>query len=274
MKKNHSRYYKSFLAGAVLLLISMACNISSDTQTESLPTNAEQPASAVPPEQPSQPPIEVALDANDLCGLLTKDQIEAAFGKSVQTVGRKGPGNVIGCSVEFTDGNKFTIDLMEREIDKHQFAVHIVGFQKGCEEGLFSFFEVFNPDFPPTPSSDVAALMSDNSLGELYLMEYDFVPSCWFSVRSNASELGANVYTYESIVNLLNWNGSSEVAVVNDDKVVSFTYAEQISDVTVQELNKATDLDSLYVIAEPYRQQVLSGYTEILLSLLKQAVSK
>jgi len=116
--------------------------------------------------------------------------------------------------------------------------------------------------------------MADNSLGELYLMENDFSPKCWFSVQGNAPELGANIYVHESVVNLLGWRGNSEVAVVNDDKVVAFTYGESASDTAAQEFNKASDLDPLYVISEPYRQQVLSGYTEILMDLLKQVIGK
>lgn len=276
MNEKYSQYYKSFLAGMVLLLISMACSISSNTQNESLPTDAGQPASAstTPLEQSSQAAIEVPLGASDLCGLLTKEQVETAFGKSVQTIGLAPLGNVIGCDVEFVDGNSFSINLFEREIDKQQFATHIIGFQNGCTEGFSSFFEVFNPDFPPTPSLDVQALMSDNSLGELYLMENEFLPNCWFSVPGNASEIGTNVHTSESVLKIQNWHGSSEVAVVNNDKVVEFSYSEQASDATAQELNKATDLETLYKIAEPYRQQVLRGYTEILLDLLKQAVGK
>jgi hypothetical protein len=274
MKKSCSQYYKSFLAGAVLLLMSMACNISSNTQAETLPINAEQSASAVPPEHPSRPPIEVALDASDLCGLLIQEQIEASFGKSVQTIGLAPPGNVVGCDVEFADGNSFDINLFEREIDKQQFATHISGFQNGCTEGFSSFFEVFNPDFPPTPSSEIQILMSDSSLGDLYLKEMDSWTGCFFVVLGNASEIGTNVNTFESVMKIQDWVGSSTVAVVNEGKVVEFSYSEPVSDTAAQELDKATDLASLYSIAEPFRQQVLSGYTEILLDLLKQAVGK
>jgi hypothetical protein len=273
---------------ALLIMTSLACGLSAPSQpdqaanpsgtaisNEPLPTDPGQPASTIPPEQSSQTTVEVAIAASDPCSLLTKEQVETAFGKSTQTFGPQQPsGNVISCKGEFTDGSIFYIDLFEREIDKQQFATHIAGYQKGCLEGMETYFEIFNPDFPPTPSTDVAALMSANSLGELYLMENDFFPACWFSVKSNASELGANVYVYESVLNLLGWHGKSDVAVVNDDKVVSFRYVEETPDMIAQELNKVTGLDSFYVIAEPYRQQVLSGYSEILLGLLKQAVGK
>jgi hypothetical protein len=275
MNHPHAQPYKALTAGLAILLAMVACSQSPSGQNEPLTADGVQPASTTLPEQSSQTTVEVVISTSDPCSLLTKEQVETAFGKSAQTFGPLQPsGNVISCKGEFTDGSIFYIDLFEREIDKQQFATHIVGYQKGCLEGMETYFEIFDPNFPITPSSDVAALMSANSLGELYLMENDFFPSCWFSVKGNASELGANVYVYESVLNLLGWHGKSDVAVVNDDKVVSFRYVEETSDVTVQELNKATDIDSLYVIAEPYRQQVLSGYTEILVGLLKQAVGK
>jgi len=140
MNLKYARPPEILLARLALLLVMMACSQSPSGQNGPLPTDPGPPASATPPEESSPTAGEVVIETRDPCSLLTKEQVESAFGKSVQSFGPKPPGNVIGCKAEFADGNSFNINLFEREIDKQQFATQIIAYRKGCAEGLEAAF--------------------------------------------------------------------------------------------------------------------------------------
>jgi hypothetical protein len=69
-------------------------------------------------------------------------------------------------------------------------------------------------------------------------------------------------------------NWSSSVADPNKARVIELNYTEPIPDEVKQALSNGTDQDSYYALAETYQQEVLSGYTEIIIALLKQAADQ
>jgi hypothetical protein len=88
-----------------------------------------------------------------------------------------------------------------------------------------------------------------------------------FVQNQNRADVGENVVTAETIY--LNW--SSNVAVTSDERVVEFIYQEPIPADAQAAFQGATDQESFYAAAQPYRDTVLAGYTESLIALLHEA---
>ena len=55
---------------------------------------------------------------------------------------------------------------------------------------------------------------------------------------------------------------------------MELSYQEEIPEETLDDLNSATDEESYNTLVNGYREEVLSGYTEILLSLLRQTLTQ
>lgn len=266
-----------FLIGLILTLGLAACAPAAGTPEAGAPE--EEAATSAPEEEATElseeegyQPAEggeaggtIVIDATDACSVVTEEQVAAAFGKDVLETDTDDQAMGTGCEYKFdtqSGGNQVQVSIYEGDAAKHYFA----GLNDALATGCDAFFEkLFDINFLATPDSgqDVSGL----SLGDLYTTYVGSLGECMFVQNQTRTDIGANVVTAETIY--LNW--SSNVAVTSDDRVVEFIYQEPIPDDVQAEFQTATDRDSMYAVAQPYRDSVLVNYTESLIGLLQQA---
>lgn len=250
-------------------LVLSACGPASSAPTSSQP--AVQPSEAPTAEaQAPAPAGPLSINASDPCSLLSKEQVEAAFGKSVLEVTPQQANIGRECEFKF-DGQDTKLHLTSYEGADAQnyFAVLITAAGQSCDELLRSMLDVaFAPLTEKYPSADQSLLQLP--LGDLYQKYVDALGGCMYVHSQERTDIGANVLATETI--FLNW--SSNVAVLGDEQVVELTYQEPIPQDVSDKLAQGTDKDKFYALADPYREQILSGYTENLIQLLKMAAAK
>lgn len=263
-----------FLMGLILTLGLAACAPASGAPEGEAPE--EEAATSAPEAEATEPPAggetgggeamgAIVIDATDACGVVTQEQVTAAFGRDVVEVNTDTQSIGTACEFAFTAdySSMVQINMYQGELAKHYFAGLVQASQESCD----AFFEkLFDIAFGETPDSgqDVSGL----SLGELYRQYVGIFENCpsYLNV-TDRSDVGENVLTVELIV--FNW--SSSVAVLGDDRVVELTYQEPISPEAQADFQIATDRDSYYAAAQPYADSILAGYTEILVGLLHDA---
>jgi hypothetical protein len=241
------------------------------------PSNRAQPPTIVAPilagtvvATQSVPEGNLVIRGDDPCSLLTKPQVEAAFAHSV-TKGTLSRAS-FGRECEFRLGmeaTEFSITYYEGQAAKNYFAVLITAARQSCEELLNAMLDVaVAPLIEKYPSADPFLL--ELSLEKLYYDYIGVLGGCMYVHSGGRDEIGRNVIATETI--FLNW--SSSVAVLNKDRVIELSYTEPIPDEVKQALSRGTDMDSYNDLAETYQRDVLSGYTEIIIALLKQAAGQ
>ncbi|MCI0558398.1 MAG: DUF3558 domain-containing protein [Nitrososphaera sp.] len=263
-------------AGLVLLLVAVACGSVTSLETEAPSVNTEPPVSTPPPEAATEAPLQISaedfvslLEATDPCGLLTKEQVEAGFSKSVQEVKPEAAPLGSECEYVFAENNNLRVTFYDGENASNYFAVLITAGQQSCDEFFNALFDVsFAPLTEKYPSADPALM--EAPLDGLYRQYLDVLGECMYVHNEDRADIGEMVVTAETI--FLNW--SSNVAVLSEDRIIEFTYQEPIPSDVATELQGGTGKEEFYALAEPYRDQVLSGYTEILIGLLQQAISQ
>lgn len=264
-KKLHSTSLSLFFAFALLL---SACAPAAGS-----PPGGEQPTEpgAQLPEN-TQPPADtpgtVGIAALDVCDIATEADVEAAFNAEVTAVTPQ--AETIGTECEFAfaiEGTQLRITSYEGNAAKQYFSTLIAAADRPTpEEGCESFFQaLFEVGFGESATGED---LSGTSLSDLYMQYIAVLGSCMYVHTEPRPEIGDNVVATEVIY--LNW--SSNVAVLGNERVVEFTYQENIPADALANLNTATDKDSFYALADPYREDVLAGYTEILLGLVQAAV--
>lgn len=261
--KNKSAYL-------VLGLLSLTLVLSACAPAEAGPGPGEvsepnEPGAEIPEETalPSELPGAIVIDAVDPCTLLTQEQVGAAFGASVVAVTPQSESIGSECEYDFeAEGTQLRVTFYEGAAAKEYFAVLINAAEESCD----AFFEaLFSVGLSEGSGDDLSA----TPLQDLYRQYIAVLGSCMYVHTEDRPEVGANVNATETI--FFNW--SSNVAVLGDERVVEFTYQENLPDEVRDALSVATDKESTYEIAGPYRDDILAGYTEILLGLLQEATN-
>ncbi|MGH2582280.1 MAG: hypothetical protein ACRDFQ_05230 [Anaerolineales bacterium] len=233
-------------------------------------TNAapEQPAaeseSGEPEEQPAAGGV-ITFETSDACAILSEGQVSAAFGKAIVGVTPDEQAIGTGCEYDFGSDTELQVSIYEGNAGKHYFAGLIQAAEESCDALLERFFDIAfgqNPD----SGQDVSGL----SMADLYNDYVAALGECMYVASAVRPDVGENVLATETI--FLNW--SSNVAVLGDDRVVEITYQEPIPADAQNAFQGATDKDSFYALAQPYRDSVLAGYTEILIGLLQVALTQ
>jgi len=247
-------------------------NAPTNLPTQVLPITEVAPATQIPGSTPTTPPStggQVVISGSDPCGLLTKEQVEAGFGKSVTEVKPQQTNIGNECQYIFGEDNDLRVTFYEGGNAANYFAVLITAAGQSCDEFFEAMFDVASaPLAEKYPSADQSLLSLP--LGDLYRQHIVMLGNCIYIHNQDRADVGDNVVATETI--FMNW--TSNVAVLDAARVVEITYQEIIPDDALQILSAGTDKDSFYVLADPYRQQVLSGYTETLIGLLKQAIGR
>ena len=252
---SQSKVYKLILLALVCVLVLAACN---------MPTGSSAAPSANGQNQPQATPAspgKITIAAADPCSVVTKDQVEAAFGKSVQD-GEAIPA-LGGQECQYSFGspdNNFDIVFYSGNEAQQYFAGLTAAAQQSCDA------------FPAMPDSSSAAAQTllGGDISSLYRQYLNGVKQCAYVHSQDRSDVGDNVLTSEVI--FLNWG--SDVAILDSDRVVEFGYQEPIPQDVMDALAQGTDRDSFHKLADPYREQVLSGFTDSLIKLVQQAAAK
>jgi len=167
------------------------------------------------------------------------------------------------------EDTEFRIRYYEGQAAKNYFAVLITAARQSCDELVNVMLDAtFAPLTEKYPAADPFLL--ELSLEKLYYDYIGVLGGCMYVHSENRDEIGGNVIATETI--FLNW--SSSVAVLNKARVIELNYTEPVPDEVKQSLSEETDSDSYHALAETYQQEVLSGYTEIIIGLLKQAADQ
>ena len=202
---------------------------------------------------------------SDPCSIFSKEEVGASFGTDVvETLSQETATGSICYYLFADDDDTFSVSIHEGEVAK----VFLSDLIHAAEESCDTFFEaIFGvPAAQEGPAED----LSGTPLSDLYRQYLDVSGACMYVHTQDVPDLGANVVATETI--LLDW--SSKVAILNNERIVELSYKEEIPEETQDDLHAATDEESYNTIADGYREEVLSGYTEILLSLLKQALTQ
>lgn len=253
-------YQLAFLAliGALVLT---ACNLP--IASSAVPSGNDQNQSLATPASPGT----ITITASDPCSVVTRDQVKAAFGKDVQD---GTPVAVLGgseCQYSFgTPDTHFDVVFYEGDAAQQYFAGLTAAAGQSCDAFLTA---AVNPAMPDS-SSTAAQTLLGSDVSSLYRQYLDSMKQCTYVHSQNRPDVGDNVLASESI--FLGWG--SDVAILDSDRVVEFAYQEPIPQDVMDALAQGSDRDSLYKLADPYRQQVLSGYTDSLIKLVQQAATK
>jgi hypothetical protein len=211
----------------------------------------------------------LVITGTDPCTLLTREQVEAAFGFSVSEVapGRSNTSQFSqNCDFTISEYSKLTINIYQGEGAKNYFALLITAAGQSCDELFETFFEVaFAPLTEKYPSADAALLTLP--LDDLYRRYVGVLGECMYVHSQDRPDAGSNLLAAETIF----LETSSNVTVLGEDRVVEFIYQEAFSPDLELALQQGTSKEAFHAIADPYRQEVLSGYTEKLIGLAKQA---
>lgn len=270
----------TILIGLILTLGLAACGPSTAATEAEEPETGGEAATSAPEAGATEAPEEegyqapeggaagaIVINATNACDVVTQEQVTSAFGKDVVATDTDDQAMGTGCEFKFdTEGDtQVQVTIYEGGAAKHYFVGITQAAQESCDAMLEKFFD-FEFLAAPDSGQDVSGL----SLGELYTNYVGTLGECMFVQNAARPDIGANVVTAETI--FLNW--SSNVAVLGDDRVVEFIYQEPIPADAQAEFQTATDRDSMYAAAQPYRDSVLVGYTESLIALLQQATAK
>jgi hypothetical protein len=206
---------------------------------------------------------EIVIDIADACALFTQEQVEAAFGKAVVEVNSQ--SEVIGVECEYvfdaeTD-TQLRVTFYNGDAAKQYFAALVAASDESCD----SFFEAFF-DLAFGQGADSGQDLESTTLADLYRQYLVALEPCMYAQSEDRPQVGTNVVASEVI--FLNW--SSNVAVLGGNRVVELTYQEPVTAEAEAEFDTAMDRDSFYALAQPYRDTVLAGYTEILVGLLQE----
>jgi hypothetical protein len=204
----------------------------------------------------------IVIEVADPCALLTEEQVETEFGASVTVVNAQAESIGTECEYDFeTEGTQLRVTFYEGAAAKEYFAVLINAAEESCD----AFFEaLFSAGLGEGSGEDLSA----TPLQDLYRQYIAVLGSCMYVHTEDRPEVGVNVNATETIA--FNW--SSNVAVLGDERVVELTYQESLPAEVQDALLGATDKESTYAVAGPYRESVLAGYTAILLGLLQEAI--
>ena len=220
------------------------------------------------PEQGGEAPSEGdgnIFTTSDPCSLFSETEVEASFGADVVGTLTQETGAGPVCNYLFADNDDtFSVSIYAGEDAK----VFIYDLTQAAEESCDAFFEaIFGaPAVQEGPAGD----LSGTSLSDLYRQYMDITSACIYVHTQDIPDLGKNVVATETI--FLDW--SSKVAVLDNERIVELSYQEEIPEETLDDLNSATDEESYNTLVNGYREEVLSGYTEILLSLLRQTLTQ
>jgi hypothetical protein len=256
----------------LLLASTLACNLS--TASTPSPTTDSQSSEAPAISNSSQTEgsaadsATISLDTTNPCNLLTKQQVEAAFGKSVQEMKPQEQYTGHGCQFKFGENDaKFAISSYEGEGGKQFFAPLIIAGKESCDKFTTALFDAaFAPLTGKQLDPEAQALLASPS-SDLYRQYVATMEPCMYVHSQDRPDIAANPVETETI--FTNW--TSNVALLYDDRVVEFSYEENLPDEAKQNLAAGTDKEKFYALADPYRQDVLSGYAEKLADLLNQA---
>ena len=275
---NQTKFRKIMFASLILVFVLAACAPAAATEAvepESGETGGEVATSApeggaeatkvdesgYPVPQDGEAMGTIVIDAASACDVATQEQVAAAFGKEVVETDTDDQAMGTGCEFKFdSEGDtQVQVTIYEGDAAKHYFA----GLNDALAASCDAFFEkLFDFDFLLAPDSgqDVSTL----SLGDLYTTYVGNLGNCMFVQNQARPDAGDNVVSAETIY--LNW--SSNVAVISNDRVVEFIYQEPIPADAQAVFQGATDQASFYAAAQPYRDSVLVGYTDMLIALL------
>ena len=207
----------------------------------------------------------IVLDTADPCSLLTRAQVETSFGKVVQWVK---PMESVGpnCMYKFGEGNDLHITLYQGAAARNHLAVWIAAGQQGCDELIEVMFDrtpvLLSEKYPAADQSLV-----ELPLSQMYRLYTSTLAECLYVHAADRPDAGANVFTSEAIFR----SASANVAVLSDQSAAEFAYHELLPGEVAQALQQAADKEAFYAAAAPHGENVLAGYTEILLALLGQA---
>jgi hypothetical protein len=252
--------FAATLFGLIIVLALYACSPSQNgPEGEPTESGAEIVESATLP--PEDVPAPIVINDADPCSLVTEEQVEAAFGASLETVNSQSETIGTECEYDFeTEGTELRVTFYEGAAAKEYFAVLINAAEESCD----AFFEaLFSAGLGEASGEDLSA----TPLQDLYRQYIAVLGSCMYVHTEDRPEVGANVNATETIA--FNW--SSNLAVLGDERVVELTYQENLPAEVQEALAGATDKESTYAVAGPYRDSVLAGYTNILLGLLQDA---
>ncbi len=248
----------------ILTLVLSACAPAEPGPQDGAASEPTEPGAEVV-ESPTLPaedvPGPIVIDAADPCTLLTEEQVEAGFSASVAAVTPQTENIGTECEYDFdTEGTQLRVTFYEGAAAKQYFAVLINAAEESCE----AFFDaLFTVGLGEGSGEDLSA----TPLQDLYRQYIAVLGSCMYVHTEDRPEVGTNVNATETIA--FNW--SSNVAVLGDERVVELTYQENLPAEVQEALSGATDKESTYAVAGPFRESVLAGYTEILLGLLEEA---
>ncbi len=244
-----------FIAGAFVGLAGVLALTACGASGPSMPAQAATPANG------SLAVITVA--ATDPCKLFTQAQVQAAFGKNVQSVASQSNDGVSSCTFSFGEENSLDVNFYTGDSAKQEFATYAAGVKDDCAAiGTIAFSSATS-----TPSAAVQALMSQ-SMGAVYLAQIDAFAQC-MPFNKETSSFGSNVYAYESVL----FSGSSTVAVIDGQRVVEVIYQEPIPDDVAQSMSSESTQQDSSSQADTYISQTLSGDTAILERLLQSVSS-
>lgn len=251
--------YKSALLALIGTLTLTAC---------SLPVGSGAAPSANDQKQPLATPAgRITVAASDPCNVVTTDQIQTAFGKNAQG---GNPVDVLSgqeCQYSFgTPENNLDVVIYSGNPAQKYFAGLSAAAAQSCDAFLSA---AVNPAMPDESSPQAQTLLGED-ISALYRQYIQSIGECAYIHSQDRSDIGDNVLASEFI--FLNWG--SNVALLASDQVVEFTYQEPIPQDVMDALAQGTDRDSFYKLADPYRQQVLSGYTDALIKLIQQIAAK
>jgi hypothetical protein len=253
------------IAGLMLILLVSGCAPaagepgSADAGASSEPGVEVPEVTTTPSAEEAQQPI--VIDAADACSLLSEEQVEAAFGAEVVSVTPQTEAIGTECEYEFgVEGTQLRVTFYNGDPAKQYFATLVAAAEESCD----AFFAAL---FSAGMSEGTGQDLSATPLEDLYRQYTALLGNCMYAVTEPRADVAPNVDATETIA--FNW--SSSLAVLGLDRVVEFTYQENLPPDVEEALSGATDKESTYAIAGPYRDEILTGYTEILLQLLQQA---
>jgi hypothetical protein len=251
------------LLSLIILLALTACAPAAGAPV--IEDNSQEPAGTATESSGSDAMGTIVISATDACAIVSQEQVAAAFAKEVMEVNPNTQSIGLGCEYTFdADTNtELQVSIYEGDAAKHYFAGLVQASQESCDAFYTKLFDIAFGEEPDS-GQDVSGL----SMAELYRQYLGIFENCPAFVNvSERTDVGENVLAAELIV--FNW--SSSLAVLGDDRVVEFTYQEPISPEADADLDTAVDRDSFYAAAQPYADSILTGYTENLVDLLREA---
>jgi hypothetical protein len=232
---------------------------------ESLPSASE--TGAAPAEGEAVGVL--SISGTDPCSLFTGAQVEAAFGGGVTEVKPQESFYGKDCIFELGEQAQFEVHLYEGEGGKRFFGSLITAATESCEKVIETFLTVafsgLTGDLPPAEDALLAAPFPD-----LYRRYHESVRACWVVHSQDRADVGSNVVASQMVF----LEGMVNLAALSDERIVEISYRAQLSPELEQAYQQVTNAEQAYAASDAYVRDVMSGTTEILIGLLKQAAGQ